>query len=340
MTYGKNYNMTSAHMSAEECDVLDALQGASVRLNGNNNIRHYGQFEEVLSDPRALKAILAHARRHYSEGGEVGTPSLSMDEVEAFRLRGRNGDNSIAVIGPRTRVLLDMMAGHKGTMNPYTGCPEYFSLGGMFNSIGNGLSSLGGHAWNGIKSLAQPAMHFMGQALPGIAHTAGNALGGMAGSFLGGPGGAALGSQLGGGLGDWAGNAGGQWLNQHADQMGGQNPNMNHYAQMAGQQAGQMPGMMQQGMGAGPALGAAVHGMGQQMGNSPVAQGMQGAGNSMMIGQNPMQAAQAGYHAAGGYAPAMNAAKQAYHNYMGGQNPQQAMMGGAAQHLMQPNYGG
>lgn len=339
MTYNTSYAMTDAHMSGEELDILDALQGTSVRLAGNQNVRFYHGMEQVLQNPSAVKAILSAARRHYSTGGEVGSAAISMNEVEAFRSRGRNGDNNIAVIGPRLRVLLDTMAGHKGTINPSTGCPEYFSLGGMFNSIGSGLSSLGNTAWNGVKSLAQPAMHFMGNALPGIAHTAGNALGGLAGSYFG-PAGTAIGSQLGGGLGDLAGNAGGNWLNQHADQMnGGQQHPMSQYAQMAGQQAGQMPGHIQQGMGGMQALGAAAQGMGHQMGPSPVGNGLQGAGHAAMLGQGPGAIAQAGYHGAGGYAPALHAARQAYQNFAGGQSPQQSMMGGM-NHLMQPNYGG
>lgn len=123
--------MNYAHMSKEEADVLDKLQGKSTRHRKTKQ-RAYPGLEAILKNPHLYKLIMKHAKEHkedgYAEGGHV----------EKLKKNGRYGDTEIVLIGPRTNRLLDALAGHK-TRNPKDGLPEYFSLGKMFSGLGKTL---------------------------------------------------------------------------------------------------------------------------------------------------------------------------------------------------------
>jgi hypothetical protein len=123
--------MNYAHMSKEEANVLDKLQGKSTRHRKTKQ-RAYPGLEAILKNPHLYKLIMKHAKEHkedgYAEGGHV----------EKLKKNGRYGDTEIVMIGPRTNRLLDALAGHK-TRNPKDGLPEYFSLGKMFSGLGKTL---------------------------------------------------------------------------------------------------------------------------------------------------------------------------------------------------------
>lgn len=131
------------HANAHELNVLDALQGFSQLVDGNQNIRMYTNgFEKLMRHPQALRAVLDYGRMHYSKGGRVGVEPLSSEELEMFRHYGRHGDDCVAVVGPYTLAVLQTFARHKNTINPHTGLPEFFSLGGLFDSLTGGLSKI------------------------------------------------------------------------------------------------------------------------------------------------------------------------------------------------------
>ena len=299
---------TLAHMNSSELDVLDYIQGASHRLHGNENVRLYNkEMEELLGDPKVSLAILSFARRHYAKGGRVGVEKLSNELLEKYRLAGRNGDNCMAIIGPRLKGLLDILANHKGTTNPETQCPEYFSLGGMFSSIGSGLKSFGS------------------AALPMLGQLAGGALG----ARFGGPAGMGMGSQLGGMLGQVGSNMLGG-----GSQNSGEQPNA---WQSAGQNAAQAAQNMYNGMPAQEAMGGALQNYGQQnFGNNSFGNGLTNAASSLMQGQSPSQAFNS-FQEGGGLNPMMESARNAYQSIAGGGMPQQ--MGGYGQQMINEGQG-
>lgn len=225
------------HANRQELDVLDHLQQFSQLVDGNPRMRMYvNGLEQKLKDPNFRNAVLEYGRQHYSKGGRVGVDPLSESELESYRSAGRMGDDCVAVVGPYTKAMLDIFARGKGTINPTTGLPEFFSLGGLFNSIGSGLSSIGSGIWNGVKSVGGDLLHAGSQALPQLAQMGGQALG----NRFGGP----IGGQIGGMLGGMAGNAAAPVVNQFGQQL---NPQSGSSYQGANPFTG-MAQNMQQGM--------------------------------------------------------------------------------------------
>lgn len=187
--------MNYAHMSKEEADVLDKLQGKSTRHRKTKQ-RAYPGLEAILKNPHLYKLIMKHAKEHkedgYAEGGHV----------EKLKKNGRYGDTEIVMIGPRTNRLLDALAGHK-TRNPKDGLPEYFSLGKMFGGLGKTLGrgakhvldplGIGKKVLKGGKKAAgaiNPEIGAilggaLGSVVPGIGTALGTAVGGLAPALLG-----------------------------------------------------------------------------------------------------------------------------------------------------------
>lgn len=187
--------MNYAHMSKEEADVLDKLQGKSTRHRKTKQ-RAYPGLEAILKNPHLYKLIMKHAKEHkedgYAEGGHV----------EKLKKNGRYGDTEIVLIGPRTNRLLDALAGHK-TRNPKDGLPEYFSLGKMFGGLGKTLGrgakhvldplGIGKKVFKGGKKAAgaiNPEIGAilggaLGSVVPGIGTALGTAVGGLAPALLG-----------------------------------------------------------------------------------------------------------------------------------------------------------
>jgi hypothetical protein len=75
-----------------------------------------------------------------AEGGIVGLPQMTPIAREMAAM-GRNGDTMLAHITPQEAMMLQRMGG-SGTINPYTGLPEFF-LKGLFKGIGKAYKSVG-----------------------------------------------------------------------------------------------------------------------------------------------------------------------------------------------------
>jgi hypothetical protein len=71
-----------------------------------------------------------------AEGGIVGLPQLTPIAREMAAM-GRNGDTMLAHITPQEAMMLKRMGG-SGTINPYTGLPEFF-IGKLFKSLVKGV---------------------------------------------------------------------------------------------------------------------------------------------------------------------------------------------------------
>jgi hypothetical protein len=71
-----------------------------------------------------------------AEGGIVGLPQMTPIAREMAAM-GRNGDTMLAHITPQEAMMLQRMGG-SGTINPYTGLPEFF-IGKLFKSLVKGV---------------------------------------------------------------------------------------------------------------------------------------------------------------------------------------------------------
>jgi hypothetical protein len=71
-----------------------------------------------------------------AEGGIVGLPQMT-PIARQMAAMGRNGDTMLAHITPQEAVMLQRMGG-SGTINPYTGLPEFF-IGKLFKSVVKGI---------------------------------------------------------------------------------------------------------------------------------------------------------------------------------------------------------
>jgi hypothetical protein len=71
-----------------------------------------------------------------AEGGIVGLPQMTPIAREMAAM-GRNGDTMLAHITPQEAMMLQRMGG-SGTINPYTGLPEFF-IGKLFKGLVKGI---------------------------------------------------------------------------------------------------------------------------------------------------------------------------------------------------------
>jgi len=125
-----------------------------------------------------------------AEGGIAQIPQMTPIAREMAAM-GRNGDTMLAHITPQEAMMLQRMGG-SGTINPYTGLPEFF-LKKAFKSLGRGLKSIG----RAVKKFASSKVGriittvalgaFLGPAaagMLGVSSAAGMAaVGGFVGSF-------------------------------------------------------------------------------------------------------------------------------------------------------------
>ncbi len=332
--------MVVAHFSKKELDDLDDLRGHSAR-DSTTGYREYKDLEYLLENPHIRAHIESHVRgkrRHRAMGGSMGSDMASM---------GRNGDNEMALITPKTAQMFDGMAGQQ-SINPHTNKPEYFSLSGAFSGLGSslssGLSSAGSAMGSGLSSMgsglqsaytaaspyakqfgeaaAPHAQNFAAQMTPHLAQGLGNAAQswGQGQDFR-----SALGQGMRGGMQSGLQSMGNNesnpaWM-RGASQMGGGMMNAyNNRQDMGGafrqQLSNQMPGMTNYGMSQ----------MEQRGAPQWAQQGLQGMGNTAqqgLTGGDWRGAARQG--AANTFGAGMNQAQQ--------QMPQQwqGMMGGLNQ---------
>jgi hypothetical protein len=111
-----------------------------------------------------------------AEGGIVGLPQMTPIAREMAAM-GRNGDTMLAHITPQEAMMLQRMGG-SGTINPYTGLPEFF-LKKLFKGIGKAIKSVG-------KAVKKFAKSTVGRIVLSVA--LGAFLGPMATGFLSGMG--------------------------------------------------------------------------------------------------------------------------------------------------------
>jgi hypothetical protein len=111
-----------------------------------------------------------------AEGGIVGLPQMTPIAREMAAM-GRNGDTMLAHITPQEAMMLQRMGG-SGTINPYTGLPEFF-LKKLFRGVGKAIKSVG-------KAVKKFAKSTVGRIVLSVA--LGAFLGPMATGFLSGMG--------------------------------------------------------------------------------------------------------------------------------------------------------
>jgi hypothetical protein len=111
-----------------------------------------------------------------AEGGIVRLPQMTPIAREMAAM-GRNGDTMLAHITPQEAMMLKRMGG-SGTINPYTGLPEFF-LKKLFRGVGKAIKSVG-------KAVKKFAKSTVGRIVLSVA--LGAFLGPMATGFLSGMG--------------------------------------------------------------------------------------------------------------------------------------------------------
>lgn len=329
--------MIKAHFSPRELDVMDVIQGSQKR-HSKDGIRSYPHLEEILKNPHIRSHIHRHVTAH-AHGGQVHPDMKHLYHVDAEH--GRHGDTEVAYIGPHTRHLLDMWAGHQ-THNPIDHAPEYFSLGNVFSGIGNALGGVGSTLWNGIKSVGS-GIYNAGKGLLGAAapmvQQALPALGQMAGSALGSRFGGA-GEMIGNALGGVAGNLGSNLVGQLAPQ---QDEASAPYQQAATQGLNTMAQNLSSGQGLKEAALGGLSSYGGQL-NNPAGNFMQTAANAYGQGDNAQSALGQGLSRIGSQVPgaAGNFMQGAGSAMGGGANPWQALMAGGRNVMSQfaPQGGG
>jgi hypothetical protein len=123
----------------------------------------------------------------YKKGGDVEQTYGLRNAAEQLRERGRNGDTILAHINPQEAGILKLLGG-SGTINPYTGLPEYgwfkdtfgFSTPKVIKSVGDELYRTGSRIGKGIESGIESIAKALGP------------VGQIAAAYFGGPIGAAI----------------------------------------------------------------------------------------------------------------------------------------------------
>lgn len=268
----KHKGMIAAHVSPHELTIMDHLQGG--QEHGPAGARSYSGLEALLKNPHIVQSIHHHAknsgqRQHHAQGGLTS-------QMEHLREGGREGDTELAFIGPNTHHLFNQLAGH-ATMNPNTGHPEYFSIGGalngLWNTIKGGASTIGNWLGGAAKSAPQAIKNVAQAAAPSVGQMATEALGNRYGD-----------------MGQMAGNM----LNQGAQSMlGAPSENMNPYYQSIGQGLGQAAQSYGRGANANQAFGQGMQQIGSQFGGG-FGDALAESGQTLKQGGGWGQAARAG----------------------------------------------
>ncbi len=290
----KSRGMTTVHMSPHEISIMEHIQGGNSRYN-KHGVKEFHHLEELLKNPHILQSAHHHARAHHAEGGAAN------EETDHLRQQGRFGDTDVAAIGPHTQNFFNHLSGHP-SVNPYTGHPEYFSignaLGGVWNAVKGGAGMLKGGAYGGpsyisnkilpqITGLAKQALpHITGvakQVLPSVLPMAQQALGNRYGDM---------------------GNIAGQALGHAATTaLGPQQGPVNPYHQAVGQAIGQGVESYRGGASPRQAFGQGMQTAGSHLGGG-MGSAMEGMGRSFGAGNNARNVlrsgANAGFDAMGG----------------------------------------
>jgi hypothetical protein len=135
------------------------------------------EAENLSQEPRPMEQDMPMDMPvQMAEGGIVGLPQMTPIAREMAAM-GRNGDTMLAHITPQEAMMLKRMGG-SGTINPYTGLPEFF-LKKLFRGVGKAIKSVG-------KAVKKFAKSTVGRVVLSVA--LGAFLGPMATGFLSGMG--------------------------------------------------------------------------------------------------------------------------------------------------------
>ena len=135
-----------------------------------------------------LKSVLpggfTTTKKIMAKGGKNVTPT--QDEINKVAAMGRNGDTRLAHVTPQEERMLKAMGG-SGTINPYTGMPEYF-LGDLFSSIFNAFDAVLDPVQDAAGDIITGAGNTVNQAISTGTNLAGNVIdaAGQTASNLGG----------------------------------------------------------------------------------------------------------------------------------------------------------
>lgn len=142
---------------------------------------NYGLAPAQLAGLMAMQGM----PHRYAEGGAIKKYGLA-SAAEQLRSKGRDGDTILAHINPQEAGILKLLGG-SGTINPYTGLPEYRFLG----SLGGAISDV----WGGVKDIGSAIDDKIFQPVLGLANDIAEGLGPIgqiAAAYFGGPIGAAI----------------------------------------------------------------------------------------------------------------------------------------------------
>lgn len=123
------------HLNKDEGDILDDLQGGRSDCEGSN-VRRYDDLERHIQE---LEPQLKDMIEHHARGGSING---IYKQIEECAKRGRNGDDEMVLMGPKTRACFNKMIGGKSP-NPHTGRDEFWGLGRL---------------WKGVKKVARGAV--------------------------------------------------------------------------------------------------------------------------------------------------------------------------------------
>jgi hypothetical protein len=142
----KDHGFQLVHINKDEGSVLDDLQGGRSNLP-NSNIRHYAGLEDHMHEiaPQMKQMYEAHAR-----GGSI---KGFYADIEEARKRGRNGDTEMVLLGPKARHCFNAML-NGGSVNPYTGCNEYWGFKKLWKGIKRGVRGVVKGAVNTVGKVA------------------------------------------------------------------------------------------------------------------------------------------------------------------------------------------
>lgn len=127
----KDHGFQLVHINKDEGGVLDDLQGGRTNLP-NSDIRHYGELENHMHEiaPQMKQIYENHAR-----GGSIIGLRAHIDQAKK---KGRFGDSEMVLMGPKARHCFNAML-DGGSVNPHTGCNEYWGLGRIWRGIKRGV---------------------------------------------------------------------------------------------------------------------------------------------------------------------------------------------------------
>lgn len=276
----KSKGFATVHMNPQEISILEHLQGNTHIKDG---IKSFPHLEELLKNPHLLERAHHHAREHAHHHADGGP---AHEEIEHLRQAGRFGDSSLAEIGPRTQNFFNQMAGGHPSINPYSGHPEYWNIGGalkgMMGMIKGGARTAAGAARSGARMVSGAAR----SAAPHLASIAREALPAVLPMAQ-----EALGNRF-GGMGQAAGQALG---NAATNALGPQEGPVNPYHQAIGQAIGRGAESYRGGASPSQAFGQGLETAGSHLGGG-MGGAMEGMGRSIGAGNSARNVLRSGAH--------------------------------------------